>query len=168
MLVVVQRLVKYVIVLYLVTHGLPAAGEIELRDLASAIGWSLLAQLRISGQGCSKDRAAQTGPDARQRTKEAREPYFEYGERAAEGANEADGPVSAALGEEVADHARELVRREGLLQEDGPRVEHAVVHDRVVGVARHVEDLQPRAGLYEAIGEVAPAHLRHDDVGQEQ
>ena len=35
MLVAVQRLVKYAIVLYLVTHGLPAAGEIELRDLAS-------------------------------------------------------------------------------------------------------------------------------------
>ena len=49
MLVAVQRLVKYVIVLYLVTHGLPAAAEIELRDLATAIGWSLLAQLRISG-----------------------------------------------------------------------------------------------------------------------
>jgi len=49
MLVAVQRLVKYAIMLYLVTHGLPAAGEIELRDLASAIGWSLLAQLRISG-----------------------------------------------------------------------------------------------------------------------
>jgi len=49
MLVVVQRLVKYVVVLYLVTHGVPAAAEIELRDLATAIGWSLLAQLRISG-----------------------------------------------------------------------------------------------------------------------
>lgn len=45
MLVAVQRLVKYAIVLYLVTHGLPIAGEIELRDMASA----LLAQLRISG-----------------------------------------------------------------------------------------------------------------------
>jgi hypothetical protein len=49
MLVAVQRLVKYAIVLYLVTHGLPAAGEIEFRELASAIGWSLLAQFRISG-----------------------------------------------------------------------------------------------------------------------
>jgi hypothetical protein len=49
MLVAVQGLVKYVIVLYLVTHGLPVAGEIELRELLSAIGWSLLAQLRISG-----------------------------------------------------------------------------------------------------------------------
>ena len=49
MLVAVHGLVKYVIVLYLVTHGLPIAGEIELRDLLSALGWSLLAQLRIGG-----------------------------------------------------------------------------------------------------------------------
>jgi len=38
MLVAVQGLVKYVIVLYLVTHGLPIAGEIELPDLLSALG----------------------------------------------------------------------------------------------------------------------------------
>jgi hypothetical protein len=49
MLVAVQRLVKCAIVLYLVTHGLPFAADIDFRDLASAIGWSLLAQLRISG-----------------------------------------------------------------------------------------------------------------------
>ena len=49
MLVAMQGLVKYVIVLYLVTHGLPIAGEIELRDLLSALGWSLLAQFRIYG-----------------------------------------------------------------------------------------------------------------------
>jgi len=49
MLVTVQRLVKSVIVLYLVTHGLPVAAEIELRDLATAIARSLLAQFRISG-----------------------------------------------------------------------------------------------------------------------
>jgi hypothetical protein len=49
MLVVVQRLVKCAIVLYLVTHGLPIAAEVELRDLAAALCWSLLAQLRLSG-----------------------------------------------------------------------------------------------------------------------
>jgi hypothetical protein len=49
MLAAVQRLAKYAIVLYLVTHGLPWAAEVDLRDLATAIGWSLLAQLRISG-----------------------------------------------------------------------------------------------------------------------
>jgi hypothetical protein len=48
MLVAVQRVVKYLIVLYLVTHGLPAASEIELRDLVTVIAWSVLAQLRMS------------------------------------------------------------------------------------------------------------------------
>lgn len=48
MLVAVQHAVKHLIVLYLVTHGLPAASEIELRDLATAIGWSLLAYFRNS------------------------------------------------------------------------------------------------------------------------
>src|SRR6266568_1200461 len=40
--------------------------------------------------------AAQKGPDARRRPKVAREAYSLYVERAAEGANEADGPFSAA------------------------------------------------------------------------
>jgi hypothetical protein len=48
MLVAVQHAVKHLVVIYLVTHGLPVASEIELRDLATAIGWSLLAHFRIS------------------------------------------------------------------------------------------------------------------------
>jgi hypothetical protein len=40
--------------------------------------------------------AAQKGPDARRRPRAAREAYSLYVERAAEGANEADGPFSAA------------------------------------------------------------------------
>jgi hypothetical protein len=39
--------------------------------------------------------AAQKGPDARRRPTAAREAYFPYVERAAEGANAADGPFSA-------------------------------------------------------------------------
>jgi len=42
-------------------------------------------------------RAAQKGPDARRRPTAAREAYFLYVERAAEGANEAAGPFSAAF-----------------------------------------------------------------------
>jgi hypothetical protein len=49
MLVTVRNVVKYLVVLYLVTHGLPAASEIELRDLVTAMAWSLLAQFRVSG-----------------------------------------------------------------------------------------------------------------------
>jgi hypothetical protein len=43
--------------------------------------------------------AAQKGPDARRRPSAAREAYFLYVERAAEGANAADGPFSAACPE---------------------------------------------------------------------
>jgi hypothetical protein len=49
MLVAVQRLVKYAVVLYLVTHGLPMAAEVDLRDLATTLLWSLQAQLRSGG-----------------------------------------------------------------------------------------------------------------------
>jgi hypothetical protein len=48
MLVAAQRLVKCAFVLYLVTHGLPIAAEVDLRDVATAVLWSLQAQLRIS------------------------------------------------------------------------------------------------------------------------
>jgi len=48
MLVVVQRLVQYVVVLYLVTHGLPMVSAAELRDLASAVCTCVLAQLRLT------------------------------------------------------------------------------------------------------------------------
>jgi hypothetical protein len=40
--------------------------------------------------------AVEKGPAARRRPKTAREAYSLYVERAAEGANEADGPLSAA------------------------------------------------------------------------
>ena len=42
------------------------------------------------GQGVEK------GPDARRRPRVAREAYFLYVERATEGADEADGPLSAS------------------------------------------------------------------------
>ena len=50
MLVAVQRLVKCAVVLYLVTHGLPMAAEVDLRDLATILLWSVQAQLR-AGSG---------------------------------------------------------------------------------------------------------------------
>ena len=49
MRVVVQRLVQCVVVLYLVTHGLPIVTGAELRDLASAMCTCVLAQLRLTG-----------------------------------------------------------------------------------------------------------------------
>lgn len=49
MLVAVQRLVKCAVVLYLVTHGLPIAADVDLRDLATILLWSVQAQLRVGG-----------------------------------------------------------------------------------------------------------------------
>ena len=49
MLVVMQRLVQWVVMLYLVTHGLPSVSAAELRDLASAVCTCVLAQLRLTG-----------------------------------------------------------------------------------------------------------------------
>ena len=45
MFVAMGRLVKLAVVIYLVTHGLPIAADLDLRDLASAV----LAQLRFGG-----------------------------------------------------------------------------------------------------------------------
>src|SRR2546425_5174962 len=48
-------------------------------------------------EGCRRTRcqSEEKGPAARRRPKAAREAYFLYVERAAEGANEADGPLSS-------------------------------------------------------------------------
>src|SRR5713226_164467 len=54
--------------------------------------------LARSLSGPSTSQAAQKGPDARRRPTAAGEAYSLYVEPAAEGANEADGPFSAACG----------------------------------------------------------------------
>src|SRR5262245_57104013 len=61
---------------------------------------------------------AQKGPDARRRPTAAREAYLLYVERAAEGANEADGPFSAfcldELGQELQLRLHRDLRRGGV------------------------------------------------------
>jgi hypothetical protein len=39
--------VKFALVLYLVTHGVPVSGEVDLRGLATIFVHGLLAQLRL-------------------------------------------------------------------------------------------------------------------------
>ena len=46
----------------------------------------------------TREQGGEEGPVARRRPKAAGEAYFPYVEPAAEGANEADGPSSAACG----------------------------------------------------------------------
>src|SRR5438270_6299404 len=68
--------------------------------------------------------------------------------------------------EDLADLLDERSRREWLLQKMQAGFEHAVVRDGVVAVTRHPEDAGLGAGFADACGEIAPAGLGHDDVGQ--
>src|SRR5207248_1779506 len=54
------------------------------------------------------------------------------------------------------------------LQKGDAGVEHAVVDDGVVGVARHVQDAHVRADAEQALGELAAAHARHHHVGEQE
>ena len=42
------------------------------------------------------------------------------------------------------------------------------MHDRVLGVAAHVDDLEIRPHAEQSVGEGAPIHARHHHVGQQQ
>src|SRR6185369_527967 len=75
---------------------------------------------------------------ARRRTKAAREAYFLYVERAAEGANEADGPLSASRAAEGANEADGPLAASRALQEAAESA--AVVEQRLATmVAARVE-----------------------------
>jgi hypothetical protein len=50
----------------------------------------------VSGQNFENVEGDEKGPDARRYPKAAREAYSPYVERAAEGSNEADGPLSSS------------------------------------------------------------------------
>src|SRR5690606_20970732 len=68
----------------------------------------------------------------------------------------------------LADLAREPFRAERLLDEGDVGVEHASLRDRVPGVAGHEEHAQAGAQRRELLGQLAPVHLRHDQVRDEQ
>jgi len=54
------------------------------------------------------------------------------------------------------------------LQEGHARVEHPVLQDRVVGVARHEQHLHLGTLWGQALGQLAAAHAREHHVGQQQ
>src|SRR3989442_12408972 len=119
--------------------------------------------------------AAQKCPAARRRTTAAREAYFLYVERAAEGANEADGPFSAGcLAEadrDVRGHARaQRVAVRGLARIEDDLDGHALdnlhpVPRRVLGRQQREARARPRADR------IDPAQIRvivsalDDDLG---
>src|SRR5260370_38347876 len=67
-----------------------------MRSATSSIPASRRSPLVAPSRLPKSSQVAQKGPDARRRPKVAREAYSLYVERAIEGANEADGPFSAA------------------------------------------------------------------------
>ena len=81
---------------YVVINGLIQSGPtLDLERL------KLTQNIRTQRHGSSliqEVRGGEKGPDARRRRKAAGEAYPWYVEPAAEGANEADGPLSAARG----------------------------------------------------------------------
>src|SRR5712691_7698663 len=70
--------------------------------------------------------------------------------------------------EHLAHFPGQALRREGLLDESGARVQHAVVNDGIVSVARHEDHLEPGPLGGEPVGELATAHSRHHHVSHEQ
>jgi hypothetical protein len=65
-------------------------------------------------------------------------------------------------------YLRQLAPLEGLLQEAHAAAEAALLHDRVLGIARHVDRLERRAAPTGFLGELASSHAaRHHDVGEE-
>src|SRR5262245_32211248 len=101
--------------------------------------------------------AAEKGPAARRRPKAAREPYSLYGERAAEGANEADGPLSAAcqlFGESVKSiHRDKQIPRVAELSKPAAIDRHDLA--RPVQAREHPVDGQPERSI---------ASLEHEAV----
>ena len=79
-----------------------------------------------------------------------------------------DSGASRAGVEHLAHLPDDRVRRERLLQERHARVEHAVVHDRIVGVARRVEHRRLGMALLQHRRHRPAAHLWQHDVGQDQ
>src|SRR5437870_13427805 len=112
--------------------------------------------------------AAQKGPDARRRPKAAREAYSLYVERAAEGANEADGPFSPPcleldeLGEDDVRHGADLVEgggRHGVVEvQEGHRAAAATLPAEL-----HAGDVD---AVTPAEGADAADHARDVEVGE--
>src|SRR6185369_4074994 len=71
-------------------------------------------------------------------------------------------------GKDLAHSAQQRKRRDRLRQKLDVGVEHAVLHDRVLGVSRDVQHLHPRSHRADTLRQFTPAHARHDYVGDQK
>ena len=77
--------------------------------------------------------------------------------------------VTFGLGlEDLAQFSRQLVERERLGEEMHAGVEHAIVHDGVLGEAGHVQDPQTGTECPRLLRKLASVDVGHDDIGQHQ
>jgi len=58
--------------------------------------------------------------------------------------------------------------REWLREKRNAGIEHSLLHDGVVGVARHEQDLGLRAKVLQTPRQVGPTHFTHHHVGEQQ
>lgn len=70
--------------------------------------------------------------------------------------------------QDFADLQSQLLKRGRLWQEMHTRVQHSIVHDRIARISCREQNAEFGLPLPGYIGEQAPAHARHDDVGEEQ
>lgn len=70
--------------------------------------------------------------------------------------------------ENSADPSGEGVRRERLLKEGGCRLQDAIPHHGIVGIARQVKDVNPWPRLQQVLHQLPPAHPGHDRVGHNE
>ena len=70
--------------------------------------------------------------------------------------------------EDFADLAKQRGEDERLGEERALAGFDAMVLDGLLGVARDVDDAEPRTRLAEGLGELDPVELGHDDVGDEE
>src|SRR5262245_27731010 len=103
------------------------------------------------------EQADQKGPDARRRPRAAREAYSVYVERAAAGANEADGPFSSACGKLHVDREAvvDVARR--------PDAAAVVGHDGAADRQAHAEPVG--LGAHEALEDALEVLVLHADAG---
>src|SRR5262245_46618474 len=75
---------------------------------------------------------------------------------------------AAAAFQNVSDLFYQDPRGKGLLEECDFLLQNAAVHDGAIGVSRHVDHFEVGPAADQLFGELAPAHLGHDYIGDQE